>query len=69
MPRALTASRIAVTVSALCSSVQSRNGLLAGNNPSAMDFYLRNGSNPTGHTGPCPNDPAVIEHEMLLPLR
>jgi hypothetical protein len=34
-----------------------------------MDFYLRNGSNPTGHTGPCPNDPAVIEHEMLLPLR
>jgi hypothetical protein len=34
-----------------------------------MDFYLRNGFHPTGHTGPYPNDPAVFEHEMLLRLR
>ena len=42
--------------------------MVTGNNPSAMDFYLRNGFHPTGHTGPYPNDPAVFEHEMRCPL-
>jgi GNAT superfamily N-acetyltransferase len=42
--------------------------MVTGNNPSAMDFYLRNGFDPTGHTGPYPNDPAVFEHEMLCAL-
>jgi ribosomal protein S18 acetylase RimI-like enzyme len=42
--------------------------MVTGNNPSAMDFYLRNGFHPTGHTGPYPNDPAVFEHEMLCAL-
>jgi GNAT superfamily N-acetyltransferase len=42
--------------------------MVTSNNPSAMNFYLRNGFHPTGHTGPYPNDPAVIEHEMLCPL-
>jgi GNAT superfamily N-acetyltransferase len=43
--------------------------MVTSNNPSAMDFYLRNGFTPTGHTGPYPNDAAVFEHEMLLALR
>ena len=42
--------------------------MVTSNNPSAMDFYLRNGFTPTGHTGPYPNDPAVFEHEMRCPL-
>ena len=43
--------------------------MVTSNNPSAMDFYLRNGFHPTGHTGPYPNDPAVFEHEMLFAVR
>jgi GNAT superfamily N-acetyltransferase len=43
--------------------------MVTSNNQSAMDFYLRNGFTPTGHTEPYPNDPALFEHEMLLPLR
>lgn len=43
--------------------------MVTSNNPSAMDFYLRLGFTPTGHTEPYPNDPALFEHEMLLRLR
>ena len=37
-------------------------------NQGAIDFYQRIGFRPSGKTGPYPNDPAVIEYEMLLPL-
>jgi GNAT superfamily N-acetyltransferase len=43
--------------------------MVTSNNPSAMDFYLRLGFTPTGHTEPYPNDPALFEHEMLLRVR
>jgi GNAT superfamily N-acetyltransferase len=43
--------------------------MVTSNNPSAMNFYCRNGFHPTGHTGPYPNDPAVFEHEMLFAVR
>ena len=43
--------------------------MVTSNNQSAMDFYLRIGFTPTGHTEPYPNDPALFEHEMLLRLR
>ena len=43
--------------------------MVTSNNQSAMDFYLRNGFHPTGHTEPYPNDAALFEYEMLLPLR
>jgi len=33
-------------------------------NPSAMEFYWRNGFTMTGKTGPYPNDPLIVEHEM-----
>lgn len=33
-------------------------------NHAAIDFYHRNGFAMTGHTGPYPNDPAIIEHQM-----
>ena len=37
-------------------------------NRGAIDFYQRIGFHTSGKTGPYPNDPAVIEYEMLLPL-
>ena len=37
-------------------------------NQGAIDFYERIGFKMSGKTGPYPNDPAVIEYEMLLPL-
>jgi ribosomal protein S18 acetylase RimI-like enzyme len=37
-------------------------------NRGAIDFYERIGFHKSGKTGPYPNDPAVIEYEMLLPL-
>jgi ribosomal protein S18 acetylase RimI-like enzyme len=37
-------------------------------NPGAICFYERLGFRKTGITGPYPNDPAVIEYEMILPL-
>ena len=37
-------------------------------NRGAIDFYQRIGFRMSGKTGPYPNDPAVIEYEMLLPL-
>jgi ribosomal protein S18 acetylase RimI-like enzyme len=37
-------------------------------NQPAIDFYIRMGFLMSGMTGPYPNDAAVIEHEMLLPL-
>ena len=42
--------------------------MVTGNNQSAIDFYLRNGFTPTGHTGPYPNDPTILEHEMRCTL-
>lgn len=38
-------------------------------NQGAMDFYRRVGFQMSGKTGPYPNDPAVIEHEMVLSLK
>ena len=40
--------------------------MVTGNNPAATDFYLRYGFRMTGRTEPYPNDPAVVEHEMVL---
>jgi ribosomal protein S18 acetylase RimI-like enzyme len=37
-------------------------------NEGAIEFYRRIGFRMSGKTGPYPNDPAVIEYEMLLPL-
>jgi ribosomal protein S18 acetylase RimI-like enzyme len=37
-------------------------------NEGAIEFYRRMGFRMSGKTGPYPNDPAVIEYEMLLPL-
>ena len=38
-------------------------------NHGAMAFYQRLGFRMSGRTEPYPNDPTMIEHEMLLPLR
>lgn len=37
-------------------------------NQSAIEFYERIGFRKSGVTGPYPNDPAIMEYEMLLPL-
>lgn len=37
-------------------------------NTGALRFYERLGFRMTGKTGPYPNDPAIIEHEMALTL-
>jgi ribosomal protein S18 acetylase RimI-like enzyme len=37
-------------------------------NQDAMEFYRSIGFSMTGHTGPYPNDPALIEHEMSRQL-
>jgi ribosomal protein S18 acetylase RimI-like enzyme len=37
-------------------------------NKGAIGFYERLGFHMTGKTGPYPNDPAIFEHEMVLPL-
>ncbi len=37
-------------------------------NESAINFYERIGFRKSGITGPYPNDPAIMEYEMLLPL-
>jgi GNAT superfamily N-acetyltransferase len=42
--------------------------MVTSNNQSALDFYLRNGFSLTGNTEPYPNDPALLEREMLCPL-
>jgi ribosomal protein S18 acetylase RimI-like enzyme len=38
-------------------------------NSGAIRFYEQLGFQKTGVTGPYPNDPAVIEYEMVLPLK
>lgn len=38
-------------------------------NSGAIRFYERLGFRMTGRTEPYPNDPAIIEYEMILPLR
>jgi ribosomal protein S18 acetylase RimI-like enzyme len=42
--------------------------MVTANNEPAISFYRRLGFTPTGRTEPYPNDPRVIEHEMLRPL-
>lgn len=37
-------------------------------NEGAIEFYRRMGFRMSGKTGPYPNDPALIEYEMLLPV-
>ena len=37
-------------------------------NPGAAEFYRRVGFRMSGKTGPYPNDPAIVEHEMVLDL-
>ena len=37
-------------------------------NDRAIRFYERYGFTKTGHTEPWPNDPALFEYEMILPL-
>lgn len=38
-------------------------------NQGAMAFYERTGFRMSGKTGPYPNDPAITEYEMTLPMR
>lgn len=38
-------------------------------NAGALHFYERLGFRRTGKTEPYPNDPAIVEYEMALPLR
>ena len=42
--------------------------MVTSNNQSAMDFYLRIGFHPTGHTEPYPNDSTLIEYQMSRSL-
>jgi ribosomal protein S18 acetylase RimI-like enzyme len=42
--------------------------MVTSNNESAMRFYQRLGFTRTGRTEPYPNDPAVIECEMSMPI-
>jgi ribosomal protein S18 acetylase RimI-like enzyme len=42
--------------------------MVTSNNEPAIRFYQRLGFTPTGRTEPYPNDPAVIEYEMSLPI-
>ena len=37
-------------------------------NSGAIEFYRRLGFRMTGRTEPYPNDPGIVEHEMVLPL-
>jgi ribosomal protein S18 acetylase RimI-like enzyme len=37
-------------------------------NPGAAEFYRRVGFRMSGKTEPYPNDPAIVEHEMVLDL-
>ncbi len=43
--------------------------MVTSTNLAAIAFYQRLGFAATGHTGPYPNDPAVIEYEMAKPIR
>lgn len=38
-------------------------------NRGAIEFYQRIGFTMSGKTGPYPNDPAITEYEMILPVR
>jgi ribosomal protein S18 acetylase RimI-like enzyme len=42
--------------------------MVTSNNELAIRFYQRLGFTRTGRTEPYPNDPAVIEYEMLRPI-
>jgi ribosomal protein S18 acetylase RimI-like enzyme len=42
--------------------------MVTGNNESAIRFYRRVGFCATGNTLPYPNDPRLIENEMMRPL-
>jgi ribosomal protein S18 acetylase RimI-like enzyme len=42
--------------------------MVTSNNEPAMRFYQRLGFTRTGRTEPYPNDPAVIEYEMSMPI-
>jgi ribosomal protein S18 acetylase RimI-like enzyme len=42
--------------------------MVTANNEPAISFYRRLGFTPTGRTEPYPNDPRVIEYEMVRPL-
>jgi ribosomal protein S18 acetylase RimI-like enzyme len=42
--------------------------MVTSNNQPALDFYKRLGFSRTGRTEPYPNDPAVVEYEMILPI-
>jgi ribosomal protein S18 acetylase RimI-like enzyme len=39
--------------------------MVTGGNDAAMEFYRRIGFSMTGHTEPYPNDPALMEYEMV----
>jgi len=41
--------------------------MVTSNNEPAIRFYQRLGFTRTGRTEPYPNDPTIIEHEMLRP--
>jgi len=43
--------------------------MVTSNNSTAMRFYERCGYTFTGTTGPYQNDPALLEYEMVKPLR
>jgi ribosomal protein S18 acetylase RimI-like enzyme len=42
--------------------------MVTSSNAPAMIFYQLLGFGTTGRTGPYPNDPAIVEHEMARPL-
>jgi len=42
--------------------------MVTSNNRTAIEFYTRLGFTMTGKTGPYPNDPAVFEYEMEMPI-
>jgi len=50
-------------------NIQTLKLMVTSNNVPAIAFYERYGFVKTGHTEPYPNDPSVLEFEMLLHLR
>jgi ribosomal protein S18 acetylase RimI-like enzyme len=42
--------------------------MVTSNNETASAFYKRLGFKETGHSEPYPNDPTLIEYEMVLAL-
>ena len=62
-----------ILIGTVCKWARAQNAcalhlMVTSNNEAAIAFYQRLGFAMTGYTEPYPNDPALIEHEMVLSL-